>query len=164
MIDRKSLKSALGLGLVLGVIFGAVDLAFSWLFPLSDDTIGALLRFYGPMFFLWAFASFRAARRDGRWLAGVVTGLVVAFATFFVFVLLNLLRVNLFFDDMIGRADWQNMVARFRASRSDSLRTFVNAYYIKDVPLKLAVASAIGVVMGTVGGAAGRMRAWLAAA
>jgi hypothetical protein len=163
VIDQKALGSALGLGLILGVTFGVVDLAFSWLAPLSDDSIGALLRFYGPMFFLWAFASFRAARREGRWLSGVVTGLVVAFATFCVFVLLNLLRVNLFFDDMIGRADWQNMVARFRASGSDSLRSFVNASYLEDAPLKIAVASVIGVVMGAVGGTVGRMRAWLAA-
>jgi hypothetical protein len=150
-------------GLFLGLSFGAVNVLFSWLFPLTDDTIGALLRFYGPMFFLWAFASFRAARRDGRLLSGVATGLLVAFATFCVFDVLNLVRVNLFLDDLTGRADWQSMMARFRASQFDSLRGFVTTEYIKDAPLKIGVASVIGAVMGVVGGSLGFLRAWFAA-
>jgi hypothetical protein len=40
----------------------------------QDDTIGALVRFYGPMFLVWAFASFRAAQQQDRFLAGVATG------------------------------------------------------------------------------------------
>jgi len=51
-------NSKLRLGLVIGLTFGAVDLLYTWLFPLEDDTIVALLRFYGPMFLIWAFASF----------------------------------------------------------------------------------------------------------
>ena len=90
MFDWPYLKSALRLGLFLGLNFGVVNLMFSWLFPLEDDTIAALLRFYGPMFFAWAFASFRAARRHGQLLQGVATGLIVAFATFCVFDVLNL--------------------------------------------------------------------------
>jgi len=50
------------LGFALGLAFGIVDVLFTWIDPLSDDSIPALLRFYGPMFFMWAFASFRAAR------------------------------------------------------------------------------------------------------
>jgi hypothetical protein len=164
MIDWLYLKSALRLGLFLGLIFGAVNLVFSWLFPLEDDTIRALLRFYGPMFFVWAFASFRTARRDGRLLSGVVTGLVVAFATFCVFDLLNLVRVNLLLYDLTGRADWQSMMMRFRASQFDSLREFVTLDYIKDAPLKIGVASVIGAVMGAIGGSLGRLWSWLATA
>jgi hypothetical protein len=155
MVDWLYLKRALGLGLFLGLIFGAANLVFSWLLPLEDDTIGGLLRFYGPMFFVWVFASFRAARRHGRVLSGVATGLVVAFATFCVFDLLNLVRVNVFLYDLTGRADWQSMMARFRASESTSLRTFVTLDYIKDAPLKIGAASLIGTVMGVVGGALG---------
>jgi hypothetical protein len=75
------------LGFVLGLVFGVVDLLFTWVAPLSDDSIPALLRFYGPMFFSWAFVSFRSVRRRGRLSRGVTTGFVVAFGTF-----LHLLR------------------------------------------------------------------------
>ena len=119
-------RHPLRLGLLLGTMFGAVNVMFSWLFPLSDDTlIGALLRFYGPMFFVWGFASFRAARRDRRLLSGLLTGAAVAFATFCVFDVLNIVRVNLFLDELTARADWQSMMARFRASEFSNLRAFV---------------------------------------
>jgi hypothetical protein len=53
-------RHALILGLIVGLVFGVVNLLFTWLDPLADDTPGALLRFYGPMFFTWALASFRS--------------------------------------------------------------------------------------------------------
>ena len=146
-------------GFVLGVVFGIVDLLFTWVEPLSDDTIPALLRFYGPMFFSWAFVSFRAVRRTGRLSTGVTTGLVVAFGTFCIFCALNLLRVNLFLAHLTGRADWQSMMQRFRASEFDSLRLFINLDYLKDAPFKVGVASVIGAVMGLVGGTIGRLKA-----
>jgi len=31
---------------------------------LDDDTPGALLTFYGPVFLIWALAAFRATRRN----------------------------------------------------------------------------------------------------
>ena len=164
MIDWWHLKEALRLGLLLGLIFGAVNLVFSWLYPLGDDTNAALLRFYGPMFFLWAFAAFRAERRNRQWLSGVATGLVVALATFCMFDVLNLVRVNLFLYDLTGRADWQSMMARFRASEFDSVRAFVTMDYIKDAPLKIGTASVIGALMGGIGGLLGRLRSWFAPA
>jgi len=145
-------NSPLRLGILIGLMFGAMNLLLTWLFPVVDDTPGALLMFYGPMFFLWAFAAFRATRRSGRFVSGVTTGMLVAFATFCVFDLLVILRVNLFLSELTGRADWQNMMGRFHASGFDSLRTFVNVNYLKGAPFKIAVASAIGALMGGVGG------------
>ena len=81
MFDWNHLKSAGRVGLFLESIFAVVNLMLSWLLPLLDDTKGVLLSFWGPMFFAWAFASFRAARRQGQLLSGVATGLIVAFAT-----------------------------------------------------------------------------------
>jgi hypothetical protein len=148
------------LGLVVGLIFGGVNLIVTWLYPLLDDTPVTLLRFYGPMFLVWAAAAFRATRRSGRLWAGVSTGFAVAFATFCVFDLLVLLRVNLFLSELANRDDWQNMVQRFRASEFDSLRLFVNLDYLKGAPLKIGVASAIGAVMGMIGGSIPIVAQW----
>jgi hypothetical protein len=158
MLNWRPSKESLLCGLTVGLVFGTVNLVFTWLYPLEDDTPGALLRFYGPMFFVWTLASFRAARRSGRLVSGVTTGVTVAFATFVAFDLLVLLRVNLFLNELTGRADWQNMMVRFRASDFDSLRLFVNLDYAKGAPLKLGVSCAIGVVMGSVGGFLGQLR------
>jgi hypothetical protein len=146
-------------GFLLGLIFGIVNLVFTWVAPLSDDSVPALLRFYGPMFLSWGLVAFRSARRSGRLSTGVTSGLVVAFGTFSVFYCMNLIRVNLFLDDLTGRADWQNMVQRFRASGYDSLRLFVNVTSVQGAPLKIGVASAIGAVMGLIGGAIGQQTA-----
>jgi len=158
MFTRRIRNNSLLLGLIVGLLFGFVNLIYTWLYPLEDDTPGALLRFYGPMFFVWALASFQAARRSGQLLSGVTTGLTVAFVTFLVFELLILLRVNLFLNELTARADWKNMMMRFQASDFDSLRMFVNVDYIKGAPFKLAVASVIGAVMGSIGGFVGRLR------
>ena len=82
MVTRRLANRPLLLGFVLGLVFGSVDFLFTWIAPLSDDSIPALLRFYGPMLCSWAFVSFRSVRRTGRLSRGVVTGLVVAFGTF----------------------------------------------------------------------------------
>ena len=158
MFSRRISNNPLLLGLIVGLVFGSVNLVVTWLDPLLDDTPGTLLRFYGPMFFVWALASFRAARRSGRLLSGVTTGMAVAFATFCVFEIFILLRVNLFLNELTGRADWQNMLMRFRTSDVDTLRLFVNLDYVKGAPLKLGVASVIGAVMGAAGGSLGRLR------
>jgi len=157
MPDWQHTKCTILLGFIVGLVFGSVNLIFTWLYPLADDTPAALLRFYGPMFFVWALGSFRAARRSGRLLSGVTTGMIVAFATFMSFDLLILLRVNLFLNELTGRADWQGMMLRFKASDVDDLRLFVNLDYIKGVPLKLGVSCAIGVVMGGIGGLLGHL-------
>lgn len=153
----RSSRHALLVGLIVGLVFGFVNLLFTWLYPLADDTPGALLRFYGPMFFVWALASFRAAWRTGRLLSGVTTGLTIAFATFLAFDLLILVRVNVFLNELTGRADWQNLMTRFQASDVDSLRLFVNLDYLTGAPLKLGVSCAIGATMGAIGGLLGQL-------
>jgi hypothetical protein len=66
----------------------------------------------------------------------------------------NLLRINLFFDAILDRADWQNMVARFRASGGGSLTAAINYNYLADAPFKILVASLIGAATGLFGGLA----------
>lgn len=110
----------LRVGFVLGLVFGVVNLLYTSLAPLSDDSIPALLTFYGPMFLSWAFVAFRSARRSGRVTTGLTTGFLVAFATFSTFYLMNVLRVNLFLTDLTGRDDWQNVMQRYRPDRRDN--------------------------------------------
>ena len=149
--------SPVRVGVVVGVSFGSWNVLYSWLYPLADDTPTALLAFYGPMFFVWAAAAFVATRRTRKVFTGVATGAVVAFATFCVYDLLIVLRVNLFLKELTGRADWRNLMSQFRASGYENLRTFVNVENIKGAPLKIGVASAIGALMGLIGGAFGRL-------
>src|SRR5947208_12178198 len=103
MFSRRLVNNPLLLGFIVGLIFGSVNLVLTWLYPLDDDSPGALLHFYGPMFFVWALVSFRAARRNGRLLSAVITGIIVAFATFCIYDVLVLLRVNLFLNDLTSR-------------------------------------------------------------
>jgi hypothetical protein len=147
----------LRLGFVVGLLFGLWNVLYSWLLPLAEDTPAALLAFYGPMFLLWAAAAFAATRRTGRVWSGVTTGTLVAFATFCIYDLLVVLRVNLFLDELTGRSDWQNLMVQFNVSGYESLRTFVNVENIKGAPLKIGVASLIGAVIGFTGGALSRL-------
>ena len=149
--------NSLSLGLVIGLVFGLVDLLLTWLRPLEADTGWVLLRFYGPMFLLWIFISFRAARESGRLSSGVVAGIAVAFGTFCVFVLLNVVRVNLLFDQLTSSPDWQNMMMRFRTSGSESQRLFVNLDYIKGTPFKIGFFTTLGGALGILGGSLGRL-------
>ena len=158
MMHLRSSYSPLLIGFIVGLVFGSANLLMTWLDPLADDAPGALLLFYGPMFFIWAVASFRAALRSGRFLSGVMTGAIVAFGTFVVYDLFIFLRVNLFLAEVTGRADWQYMMSRFQASHVESLRLFVNVDYLEGIPLKLAVSCAIGLLMGGAGGIVGTLR------
>ena len=144
-------------GLVIGLVFGCVNLVTAWLRPLDDDSPGALLRFYGPMFAIWALAAFVSVRRNGGVLSGVGVGTVVAFATFCVYYFAVIVRVNVLLYQLTDRLDWQTMMARFRVSGYESLRVFINLDYLKGAPFKIAVASAIGALMGLLGGSLGRM-------
>jgi hypothetical protein len=161
MVGLRLADRPLLLGFLFGLVFGVVDLVFTWVAPLSDDSIPALLRFYGPMFFGWGFVSFRSVRRSGRLSSGVTTGFVIAFGTFCVFYVLNLLRVNIFLAELTGRTDWLDMMQRFRASGFDSLRVFINTEYLKGAPFKIGAASVIGAVVGLVGGTVGLLKSAL---
>jgi len=149
-----SVIDAITPGLVLGLAFGVVDLVGTWLFPLADDTPIALLAFYGPMFVGWGIAAFRAGRRSGRLADAIKVGTTIAFATFLVYIVANFVRVNVFLDTIRFRQDWLNLVRRFHASGSSSLRALVNYDYRKGTPLKIGVASAIGAGTGLLGGLA----------
>jgi hypothetical protein len=118
------MRSILALGVLLGIGFGLWSYVATQLDPLAEDTPGALLLFYGPMFASWGLVGFVATRRTGRVLDGVKAGAAVAFVTFVVLFLAVILRVNLFLETMTQRPDWQNMMARFQVSGFESLRAW----------------------------------------
>ena len=151
------MSTHLRLGLLLGIAFGLWNLISTQVDPYAEDTIPALLAFYGPMFAVWGLAGFRASRRSGRTTDAIVVGAMLALITFTVFVIARLITVNLSLDLTSQRLDWQNLMARFRASGFTSLRAYANYEYVAEAPFKLFVASLIGAAMGLVGGLCGRV-------
>jgi len=141
-------------GVVLGVIFGAWDLIATARSPLADDSPSALLTFYGPMFTIWTITGFIASRRRGRVTDGIQAGATVALSTFVVFDVAVMIRANVFLDVLPGRDDWQLIVRSFQTSGFSSFRTYVNCFYLKAAPLKTTVATAIGAILGALGGLA----------
>jgi hypothetical protein len=139
-------------GLFLGMGFGSWNLLWTHLNPLADDTIGALLAFYGPMFAAWAVTAYVTTKRTGALWPGIKAGALVALVTFCVLDVLVIIRANLFLDELSGRADWRTLMARFPGSGYGSLRTYINMHYLSQAPFKIFVATLIGVVMGVAGG------------
>lgn len=139
-------------GVILGTVFGVWNIVVTRLDPLADDTPGALLWFYGPMFTAWGVAGFGAARRNGRLIDAAKAGATIAFVTFVVFWIANLVRVNLFLETVRYRDDWQGLVVRYQASGFESFRAFANYDYLIGAPLTLIVPSVVGATTGLIGG------------
>jgi len=142
-------------GLALGLALGSWNFISFWLNPLNDSVAGMLI-LYVPMFASWGMAGFVAARRTGRLTDAGKAGAVFAFSTFAIFWIANIARVNVFLDVLRDWPDWQQtVVARYRQSGFESFRAFTNYDYLKDAPLKLAVPTAIGAALASIGGLAG---------
>jgi hypothetical protein len=140
------------LGAALGVVFGLTNILVAALSPFMEDTPLALLSFYGPMFVAWGVTGREAFRRTRRVGQAAIAGGTVAFATFVVFTIIVVLRMNLTLDTIVERPDWRNMVANSRRSNFDSFRAYANYVYLTGAPFKIAVAATIGTVSGLIGG------------
>jgi hypothetical protein len=148
------------LGICIGIVFGVWNLVYSLLHPLAEDTAVALLLFYGPMFLTWGAAGFIAFADSHRLRRSIRSGSIVALVTFAVFTVFVGVRDNLLLDQLTARSDWQNLMTRFRAGTFASLRLYVNYIGITGAPFKLLVATAIGAVMGLLGGVAHLATRW----
>jgi hypothetical protein len=141
----------------LGLALGSWNLIAFWLNPL-DDSVSGMVIVYTPMFVSWGMAGFLAARRTGRVRNALMAGTVVAFSTFVIFWIANIVRVNLFLDVLQESPGWQQtLMARYRESGFGSFRAFTNYEYFKDAPLKLAVPTAIGAILASLGGLVGML-------
>ena len=142
-------------GCALGLALGLWNLITFWLNPL-DDSVSGMLVVYVPMFVSWSVAGFVAGKRTGRLTDAAKAGAVIACSTFTVFWIANIVRVNLFLDLLREWPGWQQtVVARYRESGFESFRVFTNYEYLKDAPLKIAVPTAIGAMLASIGGLAG---------
>ena len=142
------------IGCALGLALGSWNVIAFWLNPL-DDSVAGMLMVYAPMFVSWGVAGFVAACRAGRLSDAVKAGAVFAFSMFAIFWIANLVRVNLFLDVLRDWPGWQQTVmARYRESGFESFRAFTNYEYLKDAPLKVAVPTAIGAMLASIGGLA----------
>jgi hypothetical protein len=146
-----------GLGAALGAVFGIANLILTAVDPLSDDSVTALLLFYGPMFVLFGATGLVAYRRTGRLLEALKEGAVVGAATLAVFEVGALLRVNLFLEAIRHRADWERLTSEFHRSGTDNLRAYVNASYLKQAPLKIFAGTVLGTTFATLGGLLGKL-------
>jgi len=145
-------------GCATGLALGSWNLIAFWLNPL-DDSVAGMIVVYGPMFISWSVAGFLAARSHGRLMDAVKAGAVFAFATFAIFWIANIVRVNLFLDILRELPGWQQtVVARYREGGFESFRSFVNYEYLVDAPLKIAVPTIIGTLLASIGGFAGLLR------
>jgi hypothetical protein len=163
-VTLRDARSFALVGGVLGLALGLWNLVAFWLNPL-DDGIAGMLIVYAPMLISWTAAGFVAARRRGRLTDAVTAGTVFAFATFAIFWIANIVRVNLFLDLLREWPGWQpTVVARYRASGFESFRTFTNYEYLTDAPLKIAVPTVVGAAVALIGGLAGVRRALRASA
>ena len=156
----RALRDPVLFGLWIGMLFGLWNLIYSILDPLAEDSAVALLSFYGPMFLMWGVVGFVAFADSHRLRGAMRSGSIVALVTFAVFTILVGVRDNLLLEQLTARADWQNLMVRFRASTFRSLRLYVNYVGITGAPLKLLVATGIGAAMGLLGGLAHRAAPW----
>jgi hypothetical protein len=143
------------IGIVIGLTFGVWNLYQTWSDPLSDDSVFALLGFYGPMFVSWGVVGFISRRRAASLARATMAGATVALISFAAYYCTILVRVNVFLDVLRGREDWQMMVSTFPSSGFESFRMYVNYIYATGAPFMIAVASVIGASTGFVGGLAG---------
>jgi hypothetical protein len=156
MTVREARQFAL-IGCALGLSLGCWNFIAFWLNPL-DDSVAGMLIVYAPMFVSWGVAGFIASRRTGRVTDAVQAGTVFAFSTFAMFWIANIVRVNVFLDVLRDWPGWQQtIVARYRESGFESFRAFTNYEYLKDAPLKMAVPTAIGAILASIGGLAGML-------
>ena len=140
-------------GIVTGLLFGLWNLGAALLYPLAEDSVTALLSFYGPMFFMPSVAAFAVFRSASRWRDAIKAAVIVGVISQLIFGALNLIRVNLLLETLAQRSDWQFLVASYQTGSSESFRTFVNFHYAQQTVPKLAAVTVIATVCGILGAA-----------
>jgi len=139
-------------GAVLGTLLGGGILVSTLVAPLADDTPVLVATMFGVVFLALAVPGFAARRRGGHFVDALQAGGVAGTITFTLFLLLGILRVNLFLDVIRNRSDWQNLVADYAHSDFQSLRGYANFVYAKQIVAFAVVGVVAGAISGSLGG------------
>ena len=139
-------------GLLLGTLLGTWILVDTAISPLADDTPLAVGALFGAVFLALAVPGFVRRRRGGRFADALEAGATAGAVTFAVFLLLGILRVNLFLETIRSRPDWQNLMADYARSDFQSLRAYANYVYAKQIVLIPAIGIVGGAISGSLGG------------
>ena len=147
-----SFVSPLVWGLLIGVVLGVWQLVDTAVEPLAEDTPRVMIGIVGTMLVSWTLASLAAALPSRRFTRALVAGIIAGVATMAVIDFTSILRVNVFLDEIRYRDDWVNLMTRFEASGSQSLRAYANWEYARGTPIVLGLGALAGGVCGAVAG------------
>ena len=139
-------------GLVLGTLFGGWILVSTVVAPLAEDTPAIVGTLFGVVFLALAVPGFAARRRGGHFVDALEAGAIAGTITFALFLLLGILRVNLFLDVIRNRSDWANLVADYARSDFQSLRGYADYVYAKQIVVFPVVGVVAGAISGSLGG------------
>ena len=139
-------------GLVLGTLLGGWILVDTAIFPVAEDTPFAVGAMFGLVFLALAVPGFAARSRGGHFADALEAGATAGAITFALFLLLGILRVNLFLDTIRGRSDWQNLLADYARSDFQSLRAYANYVYARQIVIFPVVGVVAGAISGSLGG------------
>jgi hypothetical protein len=150
-----SLIDGVAFGIAIGTLLGAWILVDTVVSPLADDTALGVGGMFGGVFLLLGIPGFLARSRGGHFADAIRAGAIAGAITFALFLLVGILRVNLFLDTIRDRSDWQNLVADFGRSGFQSLRAYANYVYAKQIVVIPAIGTIAGVISGAIGGLLG---------
>jgi hypothetical protein len=149
-----SLIEGASFGLLLGSALSAFSTAMLMIAPLRTDRPIEVALLCGVILLLLSLSGFLACHRGGNLFdamkAGTVAGLVAAAVSSLIY----LVQLNLFFNTIRHRADWETLLDAFQSSRFDNLRAFANYYSAMQDLIILPVVAISGAVAATIGGLA----------
>src|SRR3954471_1688954 len=120
--------------------------------PLADDTPAIIATMFGIVFLALAVPGFAARRRGGHFVDALEAGAIAGTIAFALFLLIGILRVNLFLDIIRNRSDWEHLVADYARSDFQSLRGYANFVYAKQILVLPVVGVVAGAISGSLGG------------
>ena len=139
-------------GLLLGSLVGAWILGSTIISPLADDNPLSIVIVFALVLLALAVPGFAVRRRGGRFGDSLTAGATAGAIVFALFLLVGILRVNLFLDVIRNRADWQNLAADYARSDFDSLRGYANYVYAKQILAFPLLGVTAGAISGSLGG------------
>jgi hypothetical protein len=147
-----SLIEGANFGLLLGSAFSAFTTAKLMIAPLRSDRPIEVASLFGVILLLLSLSGFLACHRGGNLFDAMKAGTVAGLVTAVVSSLIYVVQLNLFFNTIHHRADWEMMLDAFQASHFNNLRAFANYYSAMQDLVVLPVVAIFGALAATIGG------------